>query len=135
MKSRIAASFILALVCFAAGTACQTTGRTTQSAPRSSAERQLAETRALLGRYEERYGKLPALRAKHDFRKLKAELKGKPMTDVTARLGKPDRVFSIGATESWDYSDAAYDPVSGRTVRNLEVWFKAGVVDYMNATY
>jgi hypothetical protein len=88
-----------------------------------------------VGRYEKRYGKLLPSRPVHDFRKLRAQLKGKPMSEVTAVLGKPDQVYTSGATESWDYSNIAYDPVSGRTVRNLEIWFSKGVVDYMSAMF
>ncbi len=73
-----------------------------------------------MSRYEKRYGRLLPDRPAHDFRKLREQLKGKPGTAVVALLGKPAKAYSLGSTESWDYPNAAYDPVSGRKVRNLE---------------
>jgi hypothetical protein len=98
-------------------------------------ERDLSRSRELVDRYQARYGKLLPAKPKHDFRNLRADLTGKRMRDVTARLGKPAKVFASGASESWDYLDVAYDSASGRTVRRLEVWFKNGTVAYMNASF
>ena len=66
---------------------------------------------------------------------MRAQLKGKSSNVVVATLGKPVKVYSFGLTESWAYTNAVFDPISGRTVRNLEFWFRNGVVDYMNASF
>jgi hypothetical protein len=135
MTTRVFASITIALACLAAMPACQTTAPGAPRVSRADLERQLADSRALVARYETRYGKLLPSRPVHDFRKLRVELKGKPMSAVTAVLGKPGRVYSTGSSESWDYSDIAFDSASGRTVRNLEIWFRKGVVDYMTASF
>ena len=136
MNTRAFKRFTISLVCFAALPSCQTTSApTAPRVSRAELERQLADSRALVGRYETRYGKLLPTRPAHDFRKLRAELKGKTMSDVRAMLGKPGNVFTSTTTEAWDYSNIAYDPVSGRTVRNLEIWFSKGVVDRLSATF
>ena len=135
MKARVFVHIIIALALLAIMPSCQSGTQVSTGGSRGSLEQQLAESRALVRRYENRYGKLPAGRPKHDFRKLRADLKGKPAGAVTAVLGKPVRVFSSGTRESWDYENVAYDPVSGRTVRNLEIWFSKGLVDYMNASF
>jgi hypothetical protein len=96
---------------------------------------QLLDAQALVQRYEKRYGKLSPQRPHRDFRKLRAQLKGKSMSAVAALLGEPASVFSSGKTESWDYRNIAYDPVSGRTVRALAIWFRDGVEAYMEASY
>ena len=57
------------------------------------------------------------------------------MSTVSAVLGKPAKVYTSGSSESWDYADAAFDPDSGRTVRNLTIWFHDGVVAYLSASY
>lgn len=57
------------------------------------------------------------------------------MSAVVSLLGKPAKVFATGSSESWEYSNAAYDPVSGRTVRRLEVCFRNGVVDYLISSF
>jgi hypothetical protein len=102
---------------------------------RAELQKELAESRKLVSRYEQRYGSLLPKRPSHDFRKLRTQLKGKPMSAVTAMLGKPAKVFTSGSSESWDYANAAYDSVSGSTVRKLEIWFRNGVVEYMNASF
>jgi outer membrane protein assembly factor BamE (lipoprotein component of BamABCDE complex) len=71
----------------------------------------------------------------HDFRKLRGQLKGRTMRGVIALLGKPASIFSSGSTESWDYVNAVYDPVSNRVVKSLRIWFKNGVFDYLSASY
>ena len=135
MNPRAYFRITLVITSLAALPSCQTVGPAAPRVSRVELERQLADSRALVGRYEKRYGKLLATRPVHDFRKLRAQLKGKPMSDVIAVLGKPDKVYTSGTTESWDYYNAAYDSVSGRTVRDLEIWFSKGVVDYMTATF
>ena len=60
---------------------------------------------------------------------------GLPVRAVVALLGKPAKVFASGTSESWDYLNAAYDPVSGRTVRRMEVLFRNGVVEYFNTSF
>ena len=72
---------------------------------------------------------------KPDFRELRTRLKGVPLAQVFAVLGKPAHVFTVGSNESWEYSDAAYDPISKRTVRRLEIWFRDGHEDYMTASF
>ncbi len=114
---------------------CQTGTQPASRASRAELEQQLADSRGLVSRYEKRYGRLLPARPAHDFRKLREQLKGKPGTAVVALLGKPAKVYSLGSTEAWDYPNAAYDPVSGRTVRKLEIWFRNGTVAYMNATF
>jgi hypothetical protein len=96
---------------------------------------QLGNTRELLGRYEAHYGKLGVERRAQDYRKLRTQLTGKPASDVIKAIGKPDKVYSLEFSESWDYSNAAIDSITGRPVRNLEVWFKDGVVDNICANY
>jgi hypothetical protein len=127
--------FPIAFAVLASMAGCTTFTPAPQAASRASLEQELAESRAQLSRYESRYGKLLPERPAHDFRKLRGQLNGKPGNAVTALLGMPDKVYSLGATESWDYANAAYDPVSGRTVRTLEVWFRSGVVEYLKALY
>ncbi len=126
---------VLAITCAVLATACQTVTERTPSVSKAESQRQLSDSQALMRRYEARYGKLLPKRPKHNFRELRAQLKGKPMSAVTALLGKPAAVFSSDSTESWDYMNAAYDPVSGRTVRRLEIWFRSGVVDYLTSSF
>lgn len=135
MNTRAFTHFTIASACLAAVTGCQTAAPDAPRVSRAELERQLADSRGLVGRYQKRYGKLLPSRPTHDFRKLRTELKGKPMSAVTAVLGKPAKVFSTGTSASWDYENAAYDSVSGRTVRNLEIWFLKGAVDRMNASF
>jgi hypothetical protein len=135
MNARVFTRHTIALMCLAALPSCQTSAPATLGVSRAELQRQLADSRALVGRYETRYGKLLPTRPVHDFRKLRAELKGKTMSDVRAVLGKPGNVFALATSEAWDYSNIAYDPASGRTVRHLEIWFSKGVVDRMAATF
>ena len=135
MNAHAFTHFTIALVCLAAMSSCQTSAPAAPRVSRAELERQLADSRTHVGRYEKRYGKLLPTRPVHDFRKLRAQLKGKNMNDVIAVLGKPGNVYTSGTDESWDYSNIAYDPVSGRTVRDLELWFSKGVVDRMNASF
>ena len=37
--------------------------------------------------------------------------------------------------EVWDYKDAAYDPVTGQTVRSLQIFFVNRQVDSVNFSY
>jgi hypothetical protein len=114
---------------------CQTAGNGASKPSYEDLSRQLASTQNLVRRYEARYGKLLPGKPGHDFRKLRAQLKGKPMSEVTAVLGKPSAVYTLGPSESWEYSDIAYDSASGRTVRRLEIFFSNGVVDYLKAVF
>ena len=102
---------------------------------RAELEQQLSESQQLVDRYEQRYGKLLRNRPTRDFRKLRQELKGKPAAAVVAVLGKPVKVYTLGSSESWEYANIARDPLSGRTVRTLTIWFESGVVDYMSASF
>jgi hypothetical protein len=70
-----------------------------------------------------------------DFRELEIRLPGTPMSQVIALLGRPSQAFSAGDQETWDYHDVAYDPVTGRAVRRLHLWFKRGVVDDIQASF
>jgi hypothetical protein len=142
-RSMIAASTFISLcrriapvlLCVTAMPGCQT-GRQNGAKPTDRELRQqLSQSQDLVRRYEARYGKLLPERPKHEFRKLRTELKGKSMSEVAALLGKPSEVYSTGPTESWDYINVAYDSASGRTVRILEVWFSKGVVDYVKAIF
>ncbi len=125
----------IAFACLGGMTACQTAAPGKSRVSRAELERQLAESRELAARYEQRYGKLLASRPAHDLRKLRVQLKDKPMSAVVALLGKPASVYTSATTESWDYNNVAYDSASGRTVRNLAIWFRKGVVERMNATF
>ena len=135
MNSRLLSRFTLALAGLFAMSACESVAPSAPRAPRAELEQQLADEQALVNRYEKRFGKLLPQRPALDFRKVRAQLKGKPASAVVALLGKPLKVFTSGATESWDYTNVAYDPVSGRTVRHLAIWLRNGVVDYMNASF
>lgn len=135
MNTPPAVPLTLAAICAAALAGCQTAAKRPPTDPAAKLRRELSESQALVRRYEERYGKLLPERPKHDFRKLRADLKGKPMKSVEALLGKPDKVYSIGTSESWDYTNVAYDPVSGRTVRGVEIWFRNGAVEYVKSSF
>jgi hypothetical protein len=135
MTARIMIRSVSAAGCLLSIGGCATSTPAASRVSRAELEQQLEESRALVSRYEKRYGKLLPSRPAHDFRKLQVQLKGKPANTVAALLGKPAKVYSMGATESWDYANIAFDPVSGRTVRNLEIWFRDGLVAYMNASY
>ena len=56
-----------------------------------------------------------AERAKRDARRLRSTLIGKGMNEVVKIPGQPLQVLT------WDYKNAALDPVTGRTVRSLEI--------------
>jgi hypothetical protein len=45
------------------------------------------------------------------------------MKDVVKVLGQPSQVFTLENRETWEYKNAAYDPVTGRTVRSLDILF------------
>jgi len=70
-----------------------------------------------------------------DFRELERTLKGASITQVFETLGKPKGVFISGPSESWEYADVAFDPVSQRNVHRLVIWFRDGREDYMTASY
>ncbi|MEO6739519.1 MAG: hypothetical protein ABIP20_04655 [Chthoniobacteraceae bacterium] len=125
--------FVAASIIAIAG--CQTATSVAPKPSRENLQRQLSDSQSLVQRYEKRYGKLLREKPRHEFRALRAQLKGKPMSEVTALLGKPAEVYTSGSTESWDYANIAYDSASGRTVRRLEVWFAKGVVDYITAFF
>ncbi|MEQ1861369.1 MAG: hypothetical protein ABMA13_15710 [Chthoniobacteraceae bacterium] len=135
MNPRLLINSTLGIACLISTTACQTRTQDASIASRADLERQLADSRELVSRYEKRYGKLLPSRPAHDLRKLRVQLKGKPASAVVALLGKPAKVFTTGTSESWDYVNVAYDSASGRTVRTLEIWLRGGVVEYMNASY
>jgi hypothetical protein len=120
---------VLALLLLAAG-ACVSSG--CASSPGSG---ELADARARLDRYERKYGKLEATKGGNEIRELQRELRGRTMSEVTARLGRPDKVENFGRNESWSYFNAAHDPVSKRQVRQMTVWFAKGVVDEIRASY
>lgn len=132
MPARILIRLQLAVAFLLGMTACESTA---PQDSRAELQRQLAETREVVSRYEKRYGKLRPAQSLHDFRTLRARLKGKNGSAVVAVLGKPAKVYYSGTTESWEYANVAYDPVSRRPVRNLEIWFRNGVVDYMNTSF
>jgi hypothetical protein len=74
-------------------------------------------------------------RTKQNVRKLRATLPGKPMKTVVGILGQPSQVFTLENREIWDYKDAAYDPVTGRTVRSLQIFYVDRRVDSVNFSY
>ena len=57
------------------------------------------------------------------------------MKDVVRVLGQPSRVFTLENRETWEYRNAGYDPVTGRTVRSLDILFKDRVVASINFSY
>ena len=72
---------------------------------------------------------------KENVRKLRASLPGKQMKDVVRILGKPSQVSTLEERETWDYKNAAYDPVTGLPVRSLQVLFVNRRVDSINFSY
>ena len=57
------------------------------------------------------------------------------MKEVVGILGQPSQVFTLENREVWDYKDAAYDPVTGQTVRSLQIFFVNRQVDSVNFSY
>jgi len=57
------------------------------------------------------------------------------MKEVAKLLGKPDSVYSSGKTESWDYANACYDPISRRNVDDLEIWFESRKVVRVDGSF
>jgi outer membrane protein assembly factor BamE (lipoprotein component of BamABCDE complex) len=76
-----------------------------------------------------------AEQTKKDVRKLRETLPGKPMKEAVGILGQPSQVFTLENREVWDYKDAAYDPVTGQTVRSLQIFFVNRQVDSVNFSY
>ncbi len=126
---------LLALGCAVAIPGCQSGTAPAAGRSRAELQRQLDRSREIVERYEKRYGELLPARPAKDFRKLRAQLRGKSTSEVAAVLGKPASVFVSGTSESWEYLNAAYDPVSGRTVRTMEIWFRKGIVEYFNTSF
>jgi len=114
---------------------CQSVTDVGSKPSREKSQRQLSDSQALVQRYEKRCGKLLPEKPRREFRALRAQLKGKPMSEVAALPGKPGGVYTSGASGSWDCTNIAYDSASGRTVQRLEVWFAKGVVDYITASF
>jgi outer membrane protein assembly factor BamE (lipoprotein component of BamABCDE complex) len=133
MKPRLAIRFALAMACASTITACQLAK--TPGAATPDLQRQLADSRAVVRHYEERYGNLSPERPEHGFRKLRTQLVGMTMKEVAGLLGRPASVFVDTYSESWDYLNVTYDPVSERTVRELQIWFNAGVVEDVTAHF
>ena len=76
-----------------------------------------------------------AKRPEQDVRKLRSRLPGKTMKDVVKVLGQPFQVFTLENRETWEYKNAAYDPVTGRSVRSLDILFIDRVVAGVNFSY
>jgi len=76
-----------------------------------------------------------APRPSHNIRTLRAELPGLSMREVVRKIGRPSQVFTIGARETWDYHNIAFDPVTGRTVSFLELVFQDRRVQSVNFSY
>jgi len=57
------------------------------------------------------------------------------MRDVVRVLGRPSQVFTLEERETWKYENAAYDPVTGRRVRSLDIFFVDRVVASVNFSY
>ena len=79
-------------------------------------------------------GATPA-RRQSNYRELRKSLPGQSMSQVASRLGQPDSVASFTSSESWQYDDRAFDPISKRTVERLTVWFEKGVVEDVRASF
>lgn len=109
---------------------------TSTKATNTELQRKLDETRATLEKYETRYGKLPNSKPRRDYRKLKAKLLGKNMKEVVEIIGAPSKVYSLGGgKESWDYYDIARDEITGKPVRDLEIWFTKQVAARVEASF
>jgi hypothetical protein len=54
------------------------------------------------------------------------------MKDVVRIPGKPSQVSTLEERETWDYKNAACDPVTGLTVRSLQILFLNRRVDSIN---
>jgi hypothetical protein len=80
-------------------------------------------------------GSLAPVHRLADFRKIQDSLQGKTMSRVVAKLGSPAEVQDFGGSESWQYNNVAFDPVTKRPVRELTVWFEAGTVDDIRASF
>lgn len=133
MKSKTICTVTFSLPVMLALASCQSAGGGGRN---QDLQRQLDETRARLKEYESTFGKLPPSKPRHDFRDLKTRLLGKDMHLVVATIGKPSRVFSLGnGREAWDYYNAAQDNVTGRPVRDLQIWFTNKVVDRIEASF
>jgi hypothetical protein len=78
---------------------------------------------------------LPPTHPQRAFRELRTRLPGKNMPEVAALLGPPAHVFNMGDRESWDYTNAADDSVTGRTVSSLSNWFTRRVADDVQASF
>jgi hypothetical protein len=76
-----------------------------------------------------------AERPKQDVRKVRSMLTGKQMKEVVKVLGQPSQVFILENRETWEYKNAAYDPVTARTVRSLDVLFVDRLVESVNFSY
>jgi hypothetical protein len=133
MKPRLAIRFTLVMACASTITACQLARKS--SASTADLQGQLADSRAVVRHYEERYGNLSPERPEHGFRKLRTQLMGMTMKEVVGLLSRPASIFVDTYSESWDYLNVTYDPVSGRTVRELQIWFNAGVVEDVTAHF
>jgi outer membrane protein assembly factor BamE (lipoprotein component of BamABCDE complex) len=73
--------------------------------------------------------------SKPNVRKLRATLTGKAMNEVVEILGQPSQVFTLEHRETWDYRDAAHDPVTGRTVHSIQILFVNRRVNSVNFSY
>ena len=76
MNSRPLTHFTFALACLFAMTACETLAPFAPRASRAELDQQLADSQALVSRYEKRFGKLLPQRPALDFRTVRAQLKG-----------------------------------------------------------
>ncbi len=70
-----------------------------------------------------------------DIRSVRETVPGQSMPQVLTRLGKPTRVFTVDGRESWEYRNAAWDPVTKRTVTFVEVLFRDRRVESVNFSY
>ena len=57
------------------------------------------------------------------------------MKEVVKILGQPSQVLTLENRETWDYRNAGYDPVTGRTVRSIEILFVDRIVASVNFSY
>jgi hypothetical protein len=81
------------------------------------------------------YGTLPPVQKLKDFRSLQDTLDDKSMSEVSRLLGSPAEVENFGDSESWRYSNVAYDSTTHRMVRDMTVWFENGNVDDIRASF
>lgn len=66
---------------------------------------------------------------------LRTALPGKSMKDVVAMLGSPPNVFTIDEREIWNYGSVAYDSITHKNAKTLELVFFNRRVQSVNFSF